>query len=185
MSDADISRIWGIDPGSRHLAACRADGEVSVVVDRIGKGAKTEGLGAFIGRVVNSLEREFACEEVIVAIEHQFDKSPGKPLERIQHILEWELGQGHSRTVLRINPSSFKIWVCDVGNAKESLLWPTIEQNRASGKYPSAFKEIVDEHVTEAGLMGLMVSDWIAHGQGRSHGLHGYTRGLTTVRPAW
>lgn len=115
--------------------------------------------------VINEFTREGLIDpdRIVIVIERQFDRSPGKPLERLQHVLEYSIYRNllPSISLLLIAPTQLKKWLTNNGKADESEYWMQVQ--RVTDKLPMINNpETTNQHIIEARLMALMGYDWYA-----------------------
>ncbi len=177
-------KVWGIDPGTRHMGICRADGQryLRLTPNVSGKTLRDWPFLEYVSRRIAKI-----CEDALfVAIERPFDRSRGHKLERLVHVLEATLYTARLRPfVFEVNPVYLKLWVTGGGRPDEAEYWRRVQSNIEAGKYPQPLAAIDDQHVVEACLMGNMLLDWCAYRLEGGRRLTGYVRGVEKLQPLW
>jgi Holliday junction resolvasome RuvABC endonuclease subunit len=156
--------ILGVDPGTKNLAISLLnlrDSETPYSTSTLERG-KDQYLPIFEGQAIDKMvsmaENAFGGEIDIVVIEKQFDRSPGKPLEHLEHVLSYEAVYifNDTKAVITFAPTQIKKWVTGKGNCDESVYWRKVQKMISAGALPNW----ENQHSLEALIFCLMAKEW-------------------------
>lgn len=165
----DSNRVYfGIDIGTQNLVIACSNGNYKVIQAMRSK--DTVSFFDFVKNAINEIVlfmedmaqicgcKTHCCN--VVGIEHQFDKGKYKYLDRIEHILQYELYIANSHNsieIYSIHPSQVKKFVTDNGKSDEALFWTKIQSMIHGNIIPDFEHFNNNQHAMEAYIMSLMV----------------------------